>query len=198
MKRFVLFLLLLLAGVVYAAPDSYVIVPGQGFGQFRASLGLAGLEKLIKPEEFGEGECDGQPSADIFMMTPEKRITVLLDSKKKVRAMVVHGDKSVWHTKEGITLGTSLATLAKLNEKAFHFRSFEGDHQGEVVDWGQGKLARSLPRVKITFASPMHANVYAGLNDAEKLEIEAPRVYSSSDSVAIRLNPVVETIELEL
>lgn len=196
MKRFVLLLLLLLAGVVYAAPDSYLIVSGQGFGQFKASLGIAGLEKLIKPEEFGEGESNGHPSADIFMMTPEKRITVILDSKKKVRAMVIHGDKSVWHTKEGITLGTSLATLEKLNGKAFHFRSFEGEHQGEIVDWGQGKLAAALFRVKVTFASPMHAKGYAGLNEAEKLEIEKPRVYSSSDSVACRLNPVVETIEL--
>ncbi|GEM_PF-3249128 len=197
MKRFVLLLLLLLAGAVCAAPDPYVIVPGQGFGQFKASLGIAGLEKLIKPEEFGEGESDGKPSAEIFMMAPEKRIAVLMDSNRKIKAMAIHGDRSVWRTREGITLGTTLSALEKLNEKAFHFHSFEGDHSGEVVDWGQGKLTRSLPRVKVTFASPMHAKGYTKLSGAEKLEIEQLHTYSSSDSVARRLNPVVETIELD-
>jgi hypothetical protein len=197
MKSLVFVLLFLtLAAASFAASDPYIINPGQGFGQFRASLGIAGLEKLVKPEEYGEGESDGLPSAELYMMMPEKRVAVLMDSKKKVTVMAIHGLKSVWHTKEGITLGTPLSTLEKLNGQAFHFRSFEGEHSGEVVDWGQGALAKSLPKVAVIFASPMHAGGYAKLSESEKLEIEKPHIYASSDPVARKLNPVIETIEL--
>jgi len=197
MKRLVLVLLFLIAAAAaFAASDPYIITPGQGFGQFKASLGIAGMEKLVKPEELGEGEIDGLPSAELFMMAPEKRVTVLLDSKKKVRAMAINGYKSVWHTKEGITLGTTLFTLEKLNGKAFQFRSFEGDKSGEVVNWNQGALAKALPKVKIVFASPMHAAGYSKLSESEKLAIEKPYMYASSNAVARKLNPVIETIEL--
>jgi hypothetical protein len=197
MTQNVLLLIVLMAFAAQAAADPYVIVPGQGFGQFRAALGCAGLEKLTGQGEFGEGEQGGQPSAEIFMMNPAKRIALLLDGKKTIRAMAIHGDRSMWHTREGITLGTYLSALEKLNGKAFRFRSFEGEHGGEITDWCQGKLAGALPRVKITFASPMHARGYNRLSGEEKSQIEEQRVYSSSDPVARKLDPVVETIELD-
>jgi hypothetical protein len=196
MARYILLFLLLIAGVAQAAADPMVIIPGQGFGHFLAALGIGAIEKMVKPGEFGEGESDSGPSAEMYMLDPKKRVTVQMDSKKKIKAMAIHGLESVWHTREGITLGTSLATLEKLNGRAFHFRAFEGEHGGEIVDWGGGKLAASLPRVTITFASPMHARGYGTMSEKDKLELERPHIFSSADPAARALNPVVETIEL--
>ncbi|MDQ7824881.1 MAG: hypothetical protein RDV48_18930 [Candidatus Eremiobacteraeota bacterium] len=196
MKRCLVFLLLLLCGTLQAVPDTYVILPGEGFGPYKASLGAPAIEKLVKPEEFGEGEMGGLPSATIFMMEPKKRITIIFGEKRRIKTMSVRGLESVWHTREGITLGTTLATLEKLNGKAFRFQSFEGERSGEILDWGGGKLTRSMPRVKVIFASPMHAKGYGKLTGEEKLGIEKEGTLSSSDPAARKLNPVVYCIEL--
>ena len=185
--------LLTCLNLVGAAPDPYSILPGQGFGKFKAALGLAALEKLTPPGVFGSGEG----SAQINMTEPTVRVDVVIDAKGKIKAMAIHGPESKWHTREGITLGTNLQTLEKLNGKAFRFRSFEGERGGEILDWGQGKLSRTLRGVRVTFGSPMQAKGYNTLSGAEKEQIEKPRSYSSSDSLAHRLNPTVETISLE-
>ena len=78
MFRCFLLFIAIVSSVAQAVPDPYVILPGQGFGQFRAALGLVGLEKLTRPGEFGEGETGGQPSANIFMMEPKKRVIILI------------------------------------------------------------------------------------------------------------------------
>ena len=191
MRRVMIFLLLV-SGLAWAAPDPYLIIPGQGFGKFKASLGLAALEKLTPPGVFGSGE---EGSAQIEMIEPIKRIDVRYDAKKRVKAMEIHGYESKWHTREGLTLGTTLVALEKINGKPFKFRSFEGDHGGQVTDWGAGKMAPG--RLKVTFASPMHSKGYGALSGPEKEAIEQPHIYSSADSVAHRLNPIVETITLE-
>lgn len=135
MLRLMWVFLALVAAVnlVGASPDPYLIVPGQGFGKFKASLGMAALEKLTAPGIFGQGVGSGQ----INMTDPVTRVDLVVGSKGTVKAMVIHGDESKWHTQEGLTLGTTLETLEKLNGQPFHFRSFEGQRAGEIVDWGR-------------------------------------------------------------
>ena len=197
MNRLAAVLLGMLTVGAEARPDAFVIQPGRGFGAFRATMSLAEIEKRLKPGEFGEGTSDGKPDAVIYMMDPDKRITLLLDAHQKIRSMSVHGLSGPWHTREGIGLGTHLDALQKLNGRPLHFHSFSGATAGQIVDWGGGKLARLLPRVTITFATPMHARGYGAMSSADKLLVEKEGlVMSSADRAARQLNPLIETIEL--
>lgn len=53
-------------------------------------------------------------------------------------------DGTVWKTESGITLGTSMKEVEKINGAPFTFYGFEWDYGGFVLDWGSGKLPQSL------------------------------------------------------
>lgn len=196
MKR--AWLILALSAALGAKPDPYLIVPGKGFGPFGPLMSLTQMEKKMEPGDYLEGENQGRPSAEIYAMDPFVRITLLLNHQREIRSMLVHGYMGKWHTAEGIRLGTPLARLERLNGRPFRFRSLsEQSEAGQVLDWQGGRLARSLPRVRITFASAMHSEGYSGLSEAEHRQVEKARaILTSSDPVVRRLNPIVESIEL--
>lgn len=72
--------------------------------------------------------------------------------------MCVHGTEGVWHTAQGIGLGTSLSTLERLNGRPFHFRSL---------------LSKVLIHTQLTFAGAMHSQGYNRLSEVEHQEAEA-------------------------
>ncbi|MBS2040926.1 hypothetical protein JST97_38425 [bacterium] len=193
MKRFLVLFALAVAGS--AAPDRYRILPGRGFGPFTSKMSPTQLEKLVRPEEFGTNET----GVTLYFMDPPKRISVTLDKQKHIRSMEVHGYEGVWHTAEGIGLGTSLTTLEKLNGRPFRFRSLGmSEDAGSIEDWNGGRLARLLPHTRLTFASAMHSKGYGALNEAEHQQVEADgKMLTSSDPLAHKLNPIVETIRLD-
>lgn len=194
----------LLGGVLFfltmtaqAAPDAHLIVPGSGVGPFRAGMTRSELQKLLKPEELGDAEDGGGAAVAAYFLDANKRLSLRLSPTGQVVAMVLHGEHSQWHTASGITLGTPLSVLAKRNGKPIRLHGFDTSaHAGELLDWSGGGLAKELTRVKLTFASPLHAPGYARLSAAQKLELEKPRDFLSSDPEMRQLDPIVETIEL--
>ena len=194
----------LLGGVLFfltmtaqAAPDGLLIVPGSGVGPFRAGMTRSEVQKLLKPEELGEGEEGGSAAVAAYFLDAKKRISLRLSAEGKVAAMVLHGERSQWHTASGITLGTPLSLLAKRNGKPLRLHGFDASaHAGEVLDWGGGGLGKELTKVKLTFASPSRAAGYGRLGAAQKLELEKPRDFLSTDPEVRQLDPIVETIEL--
>lgn len=190
-----LFWFLTTAAAVQAEPDPFLIVPGRGIGPFQAGMTRSAIQKLLKPEELGEQGEGGALTA--YFLNTEKRIAMLLDERGKVTALSLHGDRSVWHTANGITLGTPLSLLHKLNGKPLRLRGFDGSaRSGQLIDWGGGALAKGLAKVKLTFASPARAAGYGRLTEAQKLEVEKPRDFFSTDAELRQLDPVVETLEL--
>lgn len=180
-----------------AAPDAFLIVPGQGIGPLRAGMTRAELQKLLKAQELAEGDDGGKPALSAYFMDPKKRIALHLDAQGKIRGMTMHGNASVWHDARGISLGASLATLEKLNGKPFRVHSFDDSQlSGRILDWDGGALAKTLVKVTLTFASPMHASGYSSLSGAQKEGLEKPRDLLSSAPELRALNPIVETIEL--
>ncbi len=190
-------LLFFLTMTAQAAPDALLIVPGSGVGPFRAGMTRAELQKLLKPEELGEAEDGGGAAVAAYFLDADKRLSLRLSQKGQVAAMVLHGERSQWHTASGITLGTPLSLLAKRNGKPIRLHGFDASARaGELLDWGGGGLAKELTRVKLTFASPFRAPGYARLSAAQKLELEKPRDFLSTDPEMRQLDPIVETIEL--
>lgn len=181
-------LLLVLAPWAKAAPDQEQIVVGKGFGPYRAALGETGLQALVDESEIGY-ESQG---FTLFFLQTERRIQVEIDQEGRVRKMVIHGARSVWHTPEGITLGSTLGDLEAANGKPFRFQRFQGERGGVVLDWQGGRL-RGLDCV---LASPFQSSNYGQLSETEKLALENPGVMSSDEALARKLNPVVETLGL--
>jgi hypothetical protein len=195
----------LLTGLSLAAPDPYLIVPGQGFGRFHHDMSLSQLQKGLQQGEWGEGsDGQGQATASIYMMDSDKRVELQLDAHQHIRSMTIHGytgagTKAVWHTRDGIALGTTLTTLERLNGVPFTFRSLAPDeNSGEILDWHGGKLARALSGVRLSFASAMHSKgTTQGLTDADFARIEKPGAQlKSSDPALHKLDPVIDTITL--
>lgn len=180
-----------------AAQDAFLIVPGQGIGPLRVGMSQQEVEKRLPAQSLGTGEEDGKPSLSAYFMNPKQRIALRFDAQGKLSALTLHGAQSVWHDARGITLGTPLSTLAKLNGKPFSIHAFDGSAQsGRVLDWHGGALEKQLPKVQLTFASPMHAAGYGKLNGPQKEELEKARDFLSSAVELQKLNPTLETIEL--
>ncbi|MCW5871457.1 MAG: hypothetical protein KIS61_29650, partial [Candidatus Eremiobacteraeota bacterium] len=189
---------LLLVGGALAKPDPYLIVPGRGFGAYGPSLTLAQMEKKMVPGDYLEGESLGRPSAEIFAMDPFLRITMVVNHRRQIRSMFVHGYMGKWHTAEGIRLGTSLARLEQINGRPFRFHALSNRlESGRIIDWQGGNLARRFAKVRLTFASAMHSEGYSALTDQEKIRVEkAGLILRSNEPPTRKLNPIVETIEL--
>jgi hypothetical protein len=188
----------LLSACALAKPDPYLIVPGKGFGVYGPAMSLAQMEKKMVPGDYLEGESLGRPTAEIFAMDPFVRITMFLNHRRQVRSMFVHGYMGKWHTAEGVRLGTSLAELERLNGRPFRFHAMSMKPEaGRVVDWQGGRLASRFAKVRLTFASAAHSEGYSRLNDQDKIRVEKPGlIFRSSEPLARKLNPIVETIEL--
>lgn len=88
----------------------------------------------------------------------------------------------------GVTIGSTLAEVQKINGKPFLVHGFDSDFSGFVVSWKGGKLDGRLPggcRVGVRFGKDN--NSVPGLS-AERI--------SSDDGKLLKWGPVVEQIEV--
>lgn len=195
MKRLIL---LGLAAAALAAP-SFLLVPGRGVGPLRADTRRADLERLLElePAEVADGTAgaDHRPSTEVWPLDKSRRLT-LLWSGEKLGAVLLSGESSRWKTAEGITLGTSLATLARLNGRPLLVQAFTGEHAGEVVDWQDGRLAAYYAGLILTLT--WRAPGYNKLTGTQKEALEKPGRLASDQPLLRALNPVVSTLELRL
>lgn len=159
----------------------------------------ADVERLLelKPEEVGDGTsgADNRPSTACWPLDKSRRIT-LLWSEEQLSSVLISGDSSHWKTREGVTLGTSLARLAKLNGKPIVVQSFEGDHAGEVLAWNGGRLKAYTTGLTLTLT--WRAPGYNKLTGEQKEALEKPGRLSSDQALLRALNPVVSTMELRI
>ena len=190
--------MLAVATAALAAP-SFVLVPGRSAGPVTAQTRRADVERLLelKPEEVGDGTsgADNRPSTECWPLDKSRRIT-LLWTKERLSSVLISGDSSRWKTKEGVTLGTTLTRLAKLNGKPVVVQSCEGDHAGEVLDWNGGRLQGYQTGLTLTLT--WRAPGYNKLTGEQKEALEKPGRLSSDQALLRALNPVVTAIEVRL
>lgn len=131
-----------------AAPsDEFLIVPGQSFGPITADSTQASLEEQFGKDQVRAGDIPGaegitQPGLTIFPDQPEKQVSVFLTESepRRVTHIQIYGEKSQWKTAQGITLGTPLEEVQKLNGKPFDLMGLGWDYGGHVTDWKGGEL----------------------------------------------------------
>ena len=190
------------AGQVFAQA-SFRIVPGVKFGAITARTSEADLRRIygsrnVVPGEVGLGEGETVPGTIVFPNDPRRRIEIAWKNAKTRRSpdfIQFSGGKSRWQLAPGISLGTSLKTLEKLNGKGFVLLGFQWDYAGTVVSWNGGALARSFgkdAKVVTLRLSPANYDNQALAKDFDATVGDGE--FSSKNRSMQKINPTVYQI----
>ena len=136
------------------APEGgdYLIVPGVRVGPLHGEHALEndlvqtfGAEN-IKKQAIYVGEGEEMPGYLIFPDTKDE-LQIAYDTtiaKDKPAFIRVEQEGTHWKTSTGISIGTTIEELVKINGHDFDFLGFEWDYGGFVTDWKNGKLNTDL------------------------------------------------------
>lgn len=193
----------------------WTIVPGQRFGPISLNTSEDKLRELfgagnVHRENIGVGEGETEPGTVVFPNTTRTLNVFWLDATTRDRIKEIHinGDKSVWKTDKGITLGTALKQLEKLNGRPFSLMGFAWDYAGTIVDCNGGRLkelgcvnpndsARVLRGRTLLLRLAPTKSVENEMTASERKaykEVMGETVFSSAHPAMQRINPQVYTM----
>lgn len=195
-----LFLALLVAQPTLAEPasptqitqpnEAFLIVPDQHVGPITKDSTEAVIKakfgaENVKAETLYVGDGQELPGLAIFPDDPEKRIEVIWSQTEpgKLAFVQIQGEKSIWKTKHGVSLGTSLQELEKLNGRAFTMFGLGWDFGGAVTDWKGGALDGLMLRLGETEE--------LSLSEKEAEAVYGDQEVSSDLPLMQRINPKV-------
>jgi hypothetical protein len=104
-----------------------------------------GQEAVLQDLSGAEGDTSG--GLVLFPRAKERRIEVWFthDTLKRVASLSLRDPaKSNWNV-AGVTIGSTLAEVQKINGKPSLVNGFQWDYGGFVANWSGGTLARALP-----------------------------------------------------
>lgn len=105
----------------------------------------------------------------------------------KLAYISIAGQQTDWKTKEGITIGTRLKELEKLNKKPFTFYGFDWDYSG-LTSWEDGHLDQRKVFVNLDYPPDINSDdLDALLGDRE---------FKSNSKLAQKVNPVVREVTM--
>ena len=139
---------------VAQAPTDFLVIKNERVGPITKDSTEASLRKAfgtehVKAEQLYVGDGQELPGLAIYPDDPERRIEVIWEegSTSKIAFIQIQGDRSQWKTPEGVTLGTTLLELEKLNGRPFDLFGLAWDFGGTVTDWKGGALDGLMLRV---------------------------------------------------
>jgi hypothetical protein len=142
--------LLLAPSPAWAGDVDWLIVPGERVGAITRTSSEVELRKIYGDENVAEtevniGEGETETGTVLFDKDPERRIQILWSdpqAKSNPAGIQIDEPRNRWKTAEGITIGTSLRELEKINGRPFTLTGFGWDYSGTVVDWNDGALKK--------------------------------------------------------
>jgi len=147
---------LLVTAHVHAKPaqDPYTIVLGRADGSITASSTRRNLvdrygEANVSDQDVDIGEGETEPGTVLFPKDSQRSIDIRWkDPQKKVspKFLTIRGRASLWKTAHGISLGTSLKQLERINGRSFSLSGFAWDYSGTVLSWENGALEKEFVR----------------------------------------------------
>ncbi len=186
----------------WATPDptpqssDFLIIPGKSVGEIGRSSTYESLvktygERNVLKTKLYVGEGMEKEGVTVF---PDDKTTMVeifwWDEDPSVVQMIrIQGENSKWHTPQGVTLGTTVKDLERLNEKPFKLLGLGWDYGGSVTNWSGGAL------------DGLHARVQAGadsnVGEEAFAEIMGDKEIESSNSVLQEVNPTVFEIAVQ-
>jgi hypothetical protein len=189
-------LLTALSGFGQAAYDPWLILSTGDKGSINSHTTRQDLVQIygasnVVDQDVDVGEGETEPGTVVFPKDPQRSIEILwkdLEKKAEPRSVTISGSRSRWHAVHGISLGTSLKELERLNGRPFKLAGFGWDYSGTVTSWEKGALAAELDggdgRVILRLDSPTPEAV-----DKDVAQVQGDRDFSSDHPVMQKLNP---------
>lgn len=188
---------LVLAALASPTPDSnpdFVIIPGSRVGAITSKCTLADVARAYGETNVRLKREAGAIAVVLFPDDSLRRIEIALGDTVNLRypkSVMIRGSQSVWHTAAGVTLGTTVDELQKLNSKPFEFNGFGWDYGGQVVNWRGGTMARdSSIAIRLDALHLFDNKPYRSVMGDKKV--------SSSNHLARELRPYVGEIAIKL
>ena len=125
----------------------FTIVPGERVGGIIATSTEADIKALYGEEQveyrsvyIGEGES--QPGIAVFPGTPNELEIVwdIAAATGNPEFIRISKENTDWRTVQGVTVGTSLEELERINGRPFSLYGFGWDYSGLANDWKGGQL----------------------------------------------------------
>ncbi len=173
---------------------SFLIVPGKGFGPITSQ---STKETLI--EHFGADQVREEsislieglesPGVAIFPDDPPTRVEVTFfdQGHGTVDLIQTLPGGSLWATADGLTVGTELSELERINGGPFEFTGFGWDYGGQVVDWKGGKIED----LQISLDADL-----SELTDEEFQAVTGDQIISSDELVLKKVSAEVTKIQI--
>ena len=132
-----------------SSKTAWEIVPGQRLGVLKLSnserdLGAGYGAQNIRHVTVSLGEGETVSGTLLYPDDPEKRVEIVwmnATARRYPMHAILRGTRSRWTLPRGITLGTTLAELERLNGRPFTMTGFGWDYSGAVTDWEGGALS---------------------------------------------------------
>jgi hypothetical protein len=193
---------LLVAALASPTPDSadWLIVPGARVGAITSKSTLADVARI-----YGEANVrltrvhgvEGDGGVVTLVVFPDdslRRLEVAFSDTVNLRyprMVTFRGSQSIWHTIAGVSLGTTVDELQKLNTKPFEFNGFGWDYGGQIVNWHGGAMSRdSSIAIRLDALHLFDNKPYRSVMGEKKV--------SSANRLARELRPYVGEIDVRL
>jgi hypothetical protein len=144
------------------------------------------------------GSDDGpQDGTVLFPKSDDARLEIAWQdevSKRTPRWIKAVGSR--WTTADGISVGTRLQTVERINGRPFRLAGFHTEGGGRVRSWADGRIARRADRENCTITIQFQPQ-YDGSDDPRLIrQVRFGREYSSAHLALQQLNPKVAVIWL--
>jgi hypothetical protein len=132
---------------IHEYAGDWLIVPGVRAGEMTKKTSQRDLIEIygkenVRESDIGLGEGFTEPGTIVFPDEPVKTIRILWEDtlRSTIREIRISGEKSLWKTEKGITIGTSLKTIEEINKKPFILAGFGWDYEGTILHCNGGTL----------------------------------------------------------
>jgi hypothetical protein len=131
-----------------AGAENWTIDANRSAGPIVKESSEHGLTRMlgsdtVRRSEIDIGEGMTEPGTVIFPNDSTKTVDILWrdkDQRTSPRSIIIRNEGTVWKTKEGITIGTSLKLIERLNGKPFELAGFGYDYSGTILHGNGGRI----------------------------------------------------------
>jgi hypothetical protein len=181
---------------------NWICIPGIQVGEIKANTSEKDLiriygKKNVAQDSVSLGEGYYEKGTVVFKGTKNEVQITWKDSLNLANPEVIYirQPNTEWKTKEGITIGTTLKELEKINGTAFFMLGFAWDYSGTIISWNHGKLEDKMVKPedqKLTIRLDEEGEVK--LTEAEYHYLSGDKEFYSSNTILQKLNPKVREI----
>lgn len=176
--------------------SEWQIVPGRA-GPVTSQSSEAELRQRFGPSAVESTRIDigeGETAVGVVLYPGDslRRAEVIWQdsvNRRRPARLILRGNRTLWQLNRGISLGTNLQELERLNGRPFLLAGFGWDYAGVITDWKGGALDSALAGIKL-YLDPGSAQY----ESKPYSEVLGDQDYSSSLPPMQQLNPRVATI----